>query len=121
MKKTLERTIEAAVVRWAKAQGIESLKLNTMGRRSMPDRLFWLNGGRPLLIEFKRPGKRPTKLQAYTMKKLKGLGYAVVWCDSAEEAIEYIYAMDAKTKASSRRKVPARTRSRRAVGHARLR
>lgn len=101
--KKLERTIEAAVLRWAKKQKLEHLKLNTMGRRSMPDRLFWVPGGKPVLIELKRPGFEPTKLQMNTMKKLKGLGYDVIWTDSAETAIEYLRrAMDAQTGSKKR-------------------
>ena len=85
-----ERNIEARVVRWAERRAIPHLKLNVMFRRAWPDRVFWIPGGRPALLEFKRRGKQPTPLQAHTIKKLKALGYDVCWFDNSEKAIRYL-------------------------------
>ncbi len=85
-----EADIENAVVRYAERRGIFHTKLNIMLHRSLPDRVFWIPGGRPLLIEFKKRGKEPTKLQWITLRKLEALGYDIGWTDKAEEAIEWI-------------------------------
>ena len=37
--------------------GIESTKLNVRGETGLPDRLFWIPGGRPLFIEFNLLGR----------------------------------------------------------------
>lgn len=84
--KVLESQIENAVIAWARARGIFVSKLQGMGNRSLPDRIFWIPGGKPLLIEFKRPGGKPTVLQAETILRLKNLGYEVHVIDSVEEA-----------------------------------
>jgi hypothetical protein len=39
--------------------GIKGSKLKNLSDTSWPDRLFWLPGGKPLLIEFKQPGYEP--------------------------------------------------------------
>lgn len=87
-----ERNIEARVVRWADQHAVLHTKLNVMLRRGLPDDIFWIPGGRPALLEFKRRGKKPTPLQAYTIKKLKALGYDVCWFDNSEKAIRYLEA-----------------------------
>jgi hypothetical protein len=87
----LEKTaVEAPVVRWARQNGIRQAKLSTPGQRGIPDRIFFLPGGRPCLVEFKRKGKKPTKLQAYTLKVLFDLGYNVFLTDDADKAIQYL-------------------------------
>jgi hypothetical protein len=87
----LEKTaVEAPVVRWARRNEIRQAKLSTPGQRAIPDRIFFLPGGRPCLIEFKRKGKEPTKLQMHTLKVLFDLGYDVFWTDNADEAIRYL-------------------------------
>lgn len=83
-----EKSIETKVVRYARARGVLVLKLNVMHNRSWPDRVFWIPGGRPFLIEFKRPGATPTPKQAIMLRKLEELGYDVTWCDSVESGIE---------------------------------
>lgn len=78
LPKRLEKSIENPVVAWAKKQGIRRvMKLNGMGNRSMPDRMFFIPGGRPFLIEFKRPGCVPTELQTHTITELIEDGYDV--------------------------------------------
>lgn len=85
--KPLESALEKAVCNWADAHGILHTKLNLQGRRGWPDRAFWTLGGRPILLEFKRKGEMPTKLQLYVIKQLRKLNYVVEWFDNAEEAI----------------------------------
>ena len=86
----LEGPIEDRVVKWARSKGIEVTKMNLRGRRSWPDRCFWIEGGRPVLIEFKRPGEGPNPNQAAIIAKLKELGYIVEVFDDSDEAINFL-------------------------------
>ena len=43
----------------------------------LPDRLLLRPGGSAAFIEFKRPGERPTKIQAYWLGRLRGMGFEV--------------------------------------------
>lgn len=52
----LEKTIEAKVVKWAKSKDFMVYKMNGMGTRSWPDRLFIAPNGTHIYIEFKRLG-----------------------------------------------------------------
>jgi len=72
--------------------GIHSIKLDVSGHNGHPDRLFFIPGGRPLLIEFKRPGEEvePGSVQEYVIESLVKLGYNVQTHDSAEEALAAI-------------------------------
>ena len=83
----LERTIEAAAVRYAQKQGVLCTKMNLMGRRGWPDRCFWLPGGRPLFIEFKRLGAKPTPLQEHVHEQLRAAGYRVEVVDDAAQGV----------------------------------
>jgi hypothetical protein len=87
-KPKLEKVTEQAVLRWVKLRwpGMKIRKMNGMGMRSWPDRCFFIPGGKPFFIEFKRLGEEPTKLQAQTIKELVEDGYDVEIHDSAEDA-----------------------------------
>jgi hypothetical protein len=85
---TLEKTIEARVVRWAKEHGIKTRKMNGSGFRGWPDRLFVLPKGRLLWIEFKRPGGRLSTLQELLIGDLEALGHQVRVYDDPVKAIE---------------------------------
>ena len=80
----LERTIENVVVKEAQRLGIMQTKMNLIGRRGWPDRCFWLVGGCPLFIEFKRRGAAATPLQVFTHEQLRAAGYRVEVVDDAE-------------------------------------
>jgi hypothetical protein len=43
----------------------------------LPDRLLLRPDGTTAFVEFKRPGERPTKIQAYWHKRLRGMGFEV--------------------------------------------
>lgn len=79
----LERDIEQPFVKWCKAIG---LKLKKKNFADQLDRWVMLPGGRPLIIEFKVPGKHPTPLQQREIEELKELGYAVEVCNDVEKA-----------------------------------
>ena len=83
----LESVAERRVVAWADKHGILHTKLNLQGRRHWPDRCFWLPGGRPLLIEFKRVGAGPTEAQKHLHNQLAIRDYEVFVTDDAEKAI----------------------------------
>ena len=84
----LEKTIQQKVNTYArKTLLLRCIKLSTQGQVSYPDYLYFICGGRPLLIEFKRPGNKPTSLQQDTINVLKNLGYDTEVHDNADEAI----------------------------------
>jgi hypothetical protein len=86
MARRLESSIEKAVVNYHKKRfGKDSVvKLNGLGKRSHPDRMF-LGRGRALFIEFKREGEKPTPLQAHLHAEWKKLGWTVYVIDSVDE------------------------------------
>lgn len=57
--------------------GIKSNKLQIVGSSGFNDLVFWLRGGRPFLIEVKRPGQTLRKLQQHVHNDLISLGYLV--------------------------------------------
>lgn len=70
-----KENIENPVVAYAKRRGIRFLKLNTAGNHGWPDRLFFVPGGRPIIIEFKRPGGEVSGQQSDHIGYLKRMGY----------------------------------------------
>lgn len=101
--KKLERDIEQKVCEWADQRNIIHTKLNIMGRRAEPDRVFWIPGGRPALIELKRKGEKPRKLQAYRLATLLALGYDAIWTDSAGTAIHFLENCVRKARKKARK------------------
>src|SRR5690606_35937510 len=60
----LERDVERPVAHRALQElGVFSIKIAAAQETGYPDRLFLIPGGRPLFIEFKRPGEEPTPRQ----------------------------------------------------------
>lgn len=90
MGRILEKQhVELPVLRWFKKTypGVRVTKMSAFGSmRSWPDRCFWIPGGKPFLIEFKKPGEEPTKLQTDTIEDLRSDGYDVEVHDDPEEA-----------------------------------
>ncbi len=80
-----ESSLEAAIVRYAKATGWYTLKLSSPGKRGVPDRIF-MRAGRVLFMEIKAPGRKPTVLQEKVLRELRGAGQRAVWCDNLEDA-----------------------------------
>lgn len=85
---------EATIEQWVKEQakvryGVESAK---WGKDGWPDDLFFVPGGKPLVIEFKAPGEPPMPRQAYRIQFLRRLGYDVEVHDDREKALESIRA-----------------------------
>lgn len=71
-----------------KEYGVENIKL--VANRGYPDRLFLIPGGKPFMIEFKRPGESPTSFQLYVHNKLRKLGYTVEVHYKVETAVDAV-------------------------------
>lgn len=80
----LEKTIEKKLCQRIKALGGECEKFTSPGRRSVPDRLVILPGGKIIFVELKAPGKKPTDNQLRDHARRLALGCAVLVIDSVE-------------------------------------
>jgi len=80
----LEKTIEAALIKRVKALGGMAEKYTSPNKRSVPDRIVTLPGGRIIFVELKAPGKLPTKLQQRDHDIRRCLGCDVRVIDSIE-------------------------------------
>lgn len=80
-----KKTVEEPVVKLAQKLGIPVLKVNPLWAAGWPDRIFFVPGGKPLIIEFKRPGGKLRPKQVEIIGKLEKLGYEVQVYESAEE------------------------------------
>ena len=85
-----EAYIEKTVTDWAKERGWIVLKFTPRGDRGWPDRLFISRWGSHVWIEFKRPGKEPTKLQHKRLQQLQDNKCHAVWTNSIEDGINYL-------------------------------
>ena len=83
----LEKDIEKAIVKKAKALGCLALKINGLGQRSWPDRLFIRPDGVVIWMEIKRPGGILSEGQKAMIDELKTHNQYVVVCYSVEEAM----------------------------------
>lgn len=85
---TKESAIERTACRKVReTYGVSSIKLLSQGSTGLPDRLFLVPGGRPLFIEFKRPGGELSAKQQYVCGCLRELGYRVNVCDSVDQVL----------------------------------
>lgn len=77
-----EFTIEKYLVSEVKKAGGMAYKFISPGRRSVPDRLVLLPGGRAVFVECKAPGEKPRPEQLREHERLRTLGFTVVVLDS---------------------------------------
>lgn len=85
-KDPLEKDIEKKVCDHAKALGCLVYKFTSPARRSVPDRLFIMPGGKGVfLIEFKRLGCKPTPAQEVEIAKIRAQGTYVGVIDNVTE------------------------------------
>lgn len=82
----LEKTIEAALVQRVKALGGMAEKFTSPAKRSVPDRIVTLPGGRIIFVECKSSGKKPTPAQQKDHELRRALGCEVLVIDSLEGA-----------------------------------
>jgi len=78
----LEKDVEAHLVEKVRAAGGKAYKFTSPQRRSVPDRLVLLPGGRVVFVECKRPGAHPTDAQHREHERIRALGHQVVVLDS---------------------------------------
>ena len=84
----LERDVIKRTNDWAKKQNVQYIRAH-YGRGAAvgwPDFIYLIPGGRPLFIEYKATGKRPSRTQEWRIRILEELGYDVEVCDSPEGA-----------------------------------
>jgi hypothetical protein len=78
-----ESALERKAVKYARSRGVVVAKLTRLD--GVPDRIFFVPGGKPLIIEFKARGEKPGEAQSWYLQKLKEDGYRVAWCDTKEK------------------------------------
>lgn len=82
-----ERSVEGALVRRGKKQGIEFRKLLM---KTYPDRITFLENGVTAFVECKRPGGRVRPDQQFTIRRLRKRGFRVYIIDRIEDIDEVI-------------------------------
>ena len=60
------------------------------GKKGWPDAAFWGPNGEHFLVEFKRPGKKPSKLQHYWLQRFSGSGHGTYVVRSVEDFREVL-------------------------------
>ena len=86
----LEQALEERVQKQAKKHGYTVYKVQFIGTRAAPDRVFGRNG-RAVFIEFKRLDKEPTAQQVKRHKELcEAFGWDVRWTDDYFQACEIL-------------------------------
>ena len=85
-----ESTIEKRLKRGIEALGGLCEKFTSPGRRSVPDRLVSLPGGRIVFVELKAPKKEPTALQAKDHARRRALGLDVIVINTVEKVDEFL-------------------------------
>lgn len=77
--------IEQPACEYARSRGWLIEKVVSNSRRGWPDR-FCARARRIMLVEFKRPGKEPTKQQLERHAELRAAGVEVHYIDTLEDA-----------------------------------
>ncbi len=84
-----EKKLERRCGDIAKANGWYTRKFSSPSNRGVPDRIF-IKEGKVIFIEFKAPGKLPTKLQLHELKEINEHGGHGVWCDNVDMFKQYL-------------------------------
>ena len=82
----LECEVENTLVKRVKQLGGTCEKFTSPGRRSVPDRLVTLPGGKIIFVELKAPGKKPTEKQLRDHQRRRALGCDVRVIDNKDDA-----------------------------------
>lgn len=94
-KDPLEKVIEKKVCNYAKSLGILVYKFTSPSRRSVPDRLFILPGGKGVFfIEFKRKGCKPTPAQEVEIATIRRQGVKVFVIDNVDAGEKTVAGME---------------------------
>jgi hypothetical protein len=90
MKDVLEKVIENYLVKRIHAIGGECEKFNSMSRRSVPDRIVTMPGGKIIFVELKRFGRKPEPMQERDHQRRREMGFDVRVIDSKEKVDELV-------------------------------
>ena len=90
----LERDIEKALIRKVKQLGGMAEKFTSPAKRSVPDRVVSLPGGRVIWVELKAPGKLPTENQKRDHARRRELGMDVRIIDTLGDCSIFPGEMD---------------------------
>ena len=82
-----ESKVERECVKIARHHGWLPFKWRGSNQRGVPDHLFFRNGELKI-VEFKRPGQKPRKLQLKRHRELAAAGFSVIVIDRIEQAEE---------------------------------
>lgn len=93
----LESKIEKDVCNYAKAKGWLVYKFSSPAQRGVPDRILFKSGV-IFFIEFKAPGKKPTKYQQKTIEKFRKQKIDVFVIDNIEDGKKCIDEKENKFK-----------------------
>lgn len=85
----LEASVESLLVSEVKALGGEAIKLMPT-HAGVPDRLVLLPGGRSFLVELKRAGENPSKIQNLWHARSAARGHPVTVLRGADEVREWV-------------------------------
>lgn len=88
-----ESDVEKYLVLKAKKFGGEVRKVKWIGRRNAPDRAVAIKPIGPVLVEVKRPGKRPTRAQAREIMRLRDAGWTATWVNCEADVDQLVKAM----------------------------
>lgn len=88
-----EKKLQHRIVGYAKKHQMLALKINVGSQKGWPDYLFITEKGKHFWIEFKAPGKKPTKLQTFRMKELALRDVDVWYCDDEDQGYEIVNYM----------------------------
>lgn len=80
-----ESTLERKCRVLAKEHGCWLVKWSAPGRRGVPDRVLFSGDGRVDFIEFKAPGKEPSRMQVYVIGVLEDYGCRVHTVDNIKD------------------------------------
>lgn len=81
----LESVTERDLAKWAENHGWVTFKLQGLGKKGKPDRVFFYRGSAVVFMEFKQVKKQLNKLQQWWKRRLGKLGYSVYRVDDFEE------------------------------------
>ena len=95
----LEKEVETPVVKYAQDKGVIAIKLNGPLDRGKPDRAFFY-AGQTLVVEFKRPGCKPTPLQESWLIKFRDRGFQAEAIDSVGKGKTLIDQFITRSKAA---------------------
>lgn len=93
-----EGYIEAETVKYAQRTGWRQRKMAFVGRRGCPDRWFFKNPGRVVIVEFKDKNGKLSFAQRKNINWFKNNGFEVHVVDSIEQGRELFDALNEETE-----------------------